>query len=306
MLIDFAQQYVQALASADAEQIAPWYHPDAPSYGPLAWPRQGAPAIAADLAARAARLDRLGTELHDVFADEAGDRAALRLTRRWSQDGICRSAIETHYLRLSEGLIAEEFAGPNSFQIADLELNAWGLTPVDTSVDPYPEILTASPAGSAGKQPQTIPERFVDAFGRNDPDALLALYAEQFTLYSPIAWGVAGLDPLRLFVQQFHQGFPGLRLALLDQFASADGTRVALRFGMRYQNTGTFFGHPPTGARGTHGEFHSLRLVDGRIVEQVVTDVSYGVPKYELTVWHREYPKDTHDPAPRLDASRED
>jgi len=194
MPIDFAQQYVQALASGDAERIAGWYHPDARSYGPLAWPRQGATAIAAALTKLAARLDRVETELHDVFADVAGDRVALRLMRRWSQDGIRRSAIETRYLRL----------------------------------------------------------------------------------------------------------------ALLDQFASADGTRVALRFGMRYHNMGTFFGHPPTGAHGTHGEFHSLRLVDGRIAEQVVTDVSYGIPRYELTVWHREYPQDTEDPAPRLDASRED
>jgi ketosteroid isomerase-like protein len=306
VLIDFARQYVQALASADAQQIARWYHPDARSYGPLAWPRQGAAAIAAGLAGTATRLDRLETELHDVFADDAGDRAALRLTRRWSQDGIRRSAIETRYLRLAGGQITEEFAGPNSFQIADLELNAWGLAPADTSVDPYPEILAASPTESTGKHPQTIPERFVDAFGRNDPDALLALYTEQLTLYSPIAWGVTGQDPLRSFVQQFHQGFPGLRLALLDQFASADGTRVALRFGMRYHNTGTFFGLPPTGAHGTHGEFHSLRLVDGRIAEQVVTDVSYGIPKYELTVWHREYPQNTEDPVPRLDPSRKD
>lgn len=65
MLIDFAQQYVQALASADAERIA--------------------------------------RSLHDVFADDAGDRAALRLTRRWSRDGIRRSAIETRYLRLAGG-----------------------------------------------------------------------------------------------------------------------------------------------------------------------------------------------------------
>jgi len=212
--------------------------------------------------------------------------------RRWSQEAARRSAIETRYLRLADGLIVEEFAGPNTFQLADLELNQWGLAPADTSIDPNPEILAASP----------IPERFVDAFGRNDPGALLALYDQHFTLYSPIAWGLPGRDPLAPFVQQFHQGFPGLRLALLDQFSSADGTRAAFRFRMHWHNTGTFFGHPPTGDRGTHAEFHSLRLVDGQIVEQIVTDISYGIPKYELTVWHREYPADTEDPAPQLGA----
>ena len=222
--------------------------------------------------------------------------------RRWSQGTTHRSAIETRYLRLADGLIAEEFAGPNTFQIADLELNQWGLVPADTSIDPNPEILTASPTEVSGKRPESIAERFVDAFGRNDPDSLLALYDQRFTLYSPIAWGLPGRDPLRPFVEQFHQGFPGLRLALLDQFSSADGTRVGFRFGMRWHNTGTFFGHPPTGDRGTHAEFHSLRLVDGQIVEQIVTDISYGIPKHELTVWHREYPTDTEDPAPRVGA----
>jgi hypothetical protein len=302
MSIDFAQQYVGALAIGDVERIARWYHRDARSYGPLAWPAVGAEAIAASLARSAARLDGLQTELHDVFANAAGDRAALRLVRRWSQGTAPRSAIETRYLRLADGLIVEEFAGPNTFQIADLELNDWGLAPADTSTDPSPEILSASATEVSGKQPETAAERFVDAFGRNDPGSLLALYDQRFMLYSPIAWGLPGRDPLAPFVQQFHQGFPGLRLALLDQFSSADETRVAFRFGMRWHNTGTFFGHPPTGDHGTHAEYHSLRLANGLIVEQIVTDISYGIPRYELTVWHREYPAHTEDPAPQMDA----
>jgi len=80
----------------------------------------------------------------------------------------------------------------------------------------------------------------VHAFGRNDPQTLLSLYDDSFVLYSPIAWGLAGTSPLVPFVQQFHQGFPGLRLALLDQFASADGTWLAFRFRMVWHNTGIF------------------------------------------------------------------
>ena len=209
MLIDVAQPYVRTLATGDVEQIARWYHPDARSYGPLTWPEAGAEAIAASLARSAARLDGLTVELHDVFANAAGDRAALRLVRRWSQGTNRRSAIETRYLRLADGLIVEEFVGPNTFQLADLELNDWGLAPADTSIDPNPEILAASPTEVSGKRPESIPERFVNAFGRNDPGALLALYDQRFTLYSPTAWGLPGRDPLRPFVEQFHQGFPG-------------------------------------------------------------------------------------------------
>jgi hypothetical protein len=195
MVTDLARRYARALASGDTEAIARCYHPDARSYGPLAWPEQGAGAIAAGLARSAARLDALETELHDAFADPAGERAALRLVRRWSQGATRRSAIETRYLRLADGLITEEFAGPNTFQLADLELNQWGMVPADTGVDPNPEVLAASPTKVSGKRPETVPERFVDAFGRNDPDALLALYDPGFTLYSPIAWGLPGRDP---------------------------------------------------------------------------------------------------------------
>ncbi len=43
---------------------------------------------------------------------------------------------------------------------ADLELNEWGLAPADTSIDPNPEILAASPTQVSGKRPETVAERF--------------------------------------------------------------------------------------------------------------------------------------------------
>ncbi len=46
MSIDFTQQYVRALTTGDVERIVRWYHPDAHSYGSLAWPETGAEAIA--------------------------------------------------------------------------------------------------------------------------------------------------------------------------------------------------------------------------------------------------------------------
>jgi hypothetical protein len=219
---------------------------------------KGAAAIAANLASLASRLPGLEVELHDRFTNAARDRVALRLVRRWIDGATRRSAIESRYLRLAGDRIVEEFAGPNTFQVADLELNRWGLAPADTAGDPNPEIVAASPTQTSGKEPETIPERFVVAFGRNDPPSLLALYDDSFVLYSPIAWGLSGTSPLVPFVQQFHQGFPGLRLALFDQFSSADGTRLAFRFGMAWHNTGTFFGHPPTGDRRVHGELVRL------------------------------------------------
>jgi hypothetical protein len=290
---------VDALATGSADRIAACYADDAHSYGPLAWPVSGASAIAAQHAAVAERLGGVELVLHDEFTDAAGERIALRFARRWEGDHM---ALESRYLRLEDGghRIVEEFVGPNTFQLADIEVNTWHAAPATTTPDPAGEILAASVEGREGKEPETTPERFVDAFGRNDPEALVALYDPRFVLYSPIAWGLAGTEPLGPFIEQFQIGFPRIRLALHDQFASADGTRVAFRFSMRFHNTADFFGHPATGRRGVHSEFHSLRLGGGRITEQVVCDISYGIPYIELTEWKREYPTDTPDPAPPL------
>jgi predicted ester cyclase len=51
-----------------------------------------------------------------------------------------------------------------------------------------------------------------------------------------------------------------------------------MRFVLDWHNPGGFFGNPPTGERGTHIEQHMLTLRDGRIVEQVVSDVTLGIP----------------------------
>jgi SnoaL-like domain len=293
---DVTRSLLDALAAGSVDRLAGCYTEDARSFGPLSWPSTGSAAIAADQAARVERLGSTDLVLHDEFTDAAAGRLALRFARHW----VGGMALESRYLRLDDERrrIVEEFVGPNTFQLADLEVTSWGATPATTTPDPAGEVIAASVDGREGKEPETTPERFVDAFGRGDPEALLALYHPRFVLYSPIAWGLAGTAPLASFVEQFQTGFPGIRLALHDQFTSADGSRIAFRFSMRFHNTAAFFGHPATGRHGVHAEFHSLRLDGGRITEQVVTDISYGIPYIELTEWKREYPTDTPDPSP--------
>ena len=109
------------------------------------------------------RLDGLEIELHDAFTNADQDCAALRLVRRWTEGDARLSAIETRYLRLADELIEEEFAGPNTFQIAGRELNQWGRKPAATEPDPSPKILAASETETSGKAPETVAERFVHA-----------------------------------------------------------------------------------------------------------------------------------------------
>ena len=142
----------------------------------------------------------------------------------------------------------------------------------------------------------TLPERFVRALGTNDAELLREIYDPDVVLYTPLGWPIRGLDAVQGFIGQFHGGYPGLRVTLHDQFASADGERVCFRFVIHFRNSGPFYGHAPTGEVGTMSETHAVRLRDGRIVEQFVGDNNFSIPHLELVAWQMSFPRDTPDP----------
>jgi quinol monooxygenase YgiN len=147
---------------------------------------------------------------------------------------------------------------------------------------------------------ETIAQRFVRALGTNDPTLLDSVYDPDVVLYTPLAWPVKGRDALKEFVNEFHTGYPGLRVTLHDEFYSADRSRACFRFVIHFHNTGPFYGQPPTGERGTMSETHAVRLHDGRIVEQFVGDNNFSMPYQELVQWAMDFPRDTPDPNPVL------
>jgi SnoaL-like domain len=146
----------------------------------------------------------------------------------------------------------------------------------------------------------TPAQRFIRAFGTNDRDLLDEIYDDDVVLYSPIGWGVQGKQAMLDFVGEFHKGYPGLRIVLHDEFYSADRSRGAFRFVHHWHNTGEFYGHEPTGMRGTQTETHMVRIRDGRIHEQVVGDTTFQMPYLELVVRKIEVPWETPDPAPEI------
>lgn len=150
---------------------------------------------------------------------------------------------------------------------------------------------------------ETLPQRFVRALGTNDPELLDAVYDPEVVLYTPLAWPVRGRDGLKEFVSQFHAAYPGLRVTLHDEFTSADGARACFRFVIHFHNTGSFYGKPPTGERGTRSETHAVRIRDGRIVEQFVGDNNFSMPHQELVTWQMDFPSETPDPNPAIIAA---
>ena len=130
-----------------------------------------------------------------------------------------------------------------------------------------------SPA-AAPTQLETV-RRFVSEFlGRGD------LVAGDATMHPKIQ-GVTGLKPsgpidgaeeYKAIVAAFVDAFPAVEpLAIIDQFVSADGTRVVTRFQSRQRHAGSFFGLDATGRVIVFDETHVARVIDGRITENIVS-----------------------------------
>jgi predicted ester cyclase len=147
---------------------------------------------------------------------------------------------------------------------------------------------------------ETLAERYVRAFAAPDLAEADALFADDVVFYTPFARGARGRDFIKAFLGAFHQAMPGLRASLHDEFASADGTRVALRFSIHWNNTGPFMGNPATGASGVAGEIHTLRLEGGRVVECWVGHNTLDLTYRQLVTWGMKLPENSADPGPEI------
>ncbi|HEV2779266.1 MAG TPA: ester cyclase [Actinophytocola sp.] len=148
--------------------------------------------------------------------------------------------------------------------------------------------------------PDSFVRRYIRAFATADLETLRTMYADDVVLYTPLAWGARGWPFVAEFITAFHTANPGMRTTLHDEFYDPTGTRACFRFVLHWHNTGPFFGHPPTGDRGTMSETHAIRIEDGRIVEQWVGDNSFQLPYQELVQFGMDFPRDTPDPYPAL------
>ena len=83
---------------------------------------------------------------------------------------------------------------------------------------------------------------------------------------------IDGREEYKQTIAAFVAAFPAQSpLEILDQFESADGTRVVTRFRSRQRHASAFFGIPASGRVILFDETHVARLVGGRIVENVVS-----------------------------------
>lgn len=124
-----------------------------------------------------------------------------------------------------------------------------------------------------------------------DPLAIVRTFTEDFhgradlaaadATAHPDIRGITGLKPMgpieglaeyKAILSGFAAAFPVVDLLqIIDQFASADGTRVVTRFQSRQRHEADYFGISATGRVILFDETHVARLRDGLIVENIVS-----------------------------------
>ncbi len=121
---------------------------------------------------------------------------------------------------------------------------------------------------------QTV-RHFIEAFlGRADlaaADATAHPRIQGITGLKPMG-PIDGLEEYKGIVSAFVDAFPAeAPVQIIDQFESADGTRVVTRFHSRQRHAAEFFGVAATGRVILFDETHVARLENGLIVENIVS-----------------------------------
>jgi len=121
----------------------------------------------------------------------------------------------------------------------------------------------------------TTVRRFVmDVLGRGDmaaADETMDVHIQGITGLKPQG-PINGRDEYKGIVAAFVDAFPAVEpLRIIDQFASAEGTRVVTRFHSRQRHEKPFFGVEATGRVILFDETHVARLKNGRIIENIVS-----------------------------------
>ena len=117
--------------------------------------------------------------------------------------------------------------------------------------------------------------RFITGFlGKGDmdtADATLASNVQVTTGLKPTG-PIDGIDEYKATIAAFIDAFPAAAaLEIVDQFTSADGTRVVTRFHARLRHAKPFFGVAATGRVILFDETHVTRVESGRITENIVS-----------------------------------
>lgn len=117
---------------------------------------------------------------------------------------------------------------------------------------------------------------YLESRNRGDLALLDAIYEPEVVVHDcGVPEPLCGLEALKAFYRQSHEGMPDLRFELEEPIV--DGDRMALRWTAFGTHTGPLRGLPPTGRAMRFTGTVIDRVVDGRIVEEWVDYDTAGV-----------------------------
>ncbi len=117
---------------------------------------------------------------------------------------------------------------------------------------------------------------FEEVIGKERWDAAKEVAAPEMVMHHPSSPApVAGLDAVVGFLTTFRTGFPDGKMVVEDAFG--EGDQVAIRWRFSGTHTGVLFGVPPTGKTTNVMGISLMRITDGKIVEDYVSEDSLGM-----------------------------
>jgi steroid delta-isomerase-like uncharacterized protein len=117
------------------------------------------------------------------------------------------------------------------------------------------------------EQNKAVVERLLEAFNRDDAEALKDTFALEYVNHNPPPMGFGGDREGQVKVMRyFRQAFPDARAEVVNLIA--EGDMVAVHDRVYGTHKGEFMGAAATGREVTVEFIHIFRVVDGRIVER--------------------------------------
>lgn len=153
-----AQRFIAAFGTNDKAKLDELYAEDVKLYGPLSWPLEGREGLKGYIDQFLGAYGPARIALHDEFYSVDGTRGCWRFTFHWHNNGEffghpptgeAGLMVETHTAKIRDGQIVEQWVGDNSFQMPYMDLVQWKMEFPRETVDPEPEIMSASPGGVA-------------------------------------------------------------------------------------------------------------------------------------------------------------
>lgn len=217
--------------------------------------------------------------VEDTLID--GDNVVIRWTATGTQQG--------DYAGISASGEAQRWSGIHFFQFACGQIsNVWAeadilaqLGLVD-DVQAIPVALT-SVTGSPGpacelssrEEMETIAHTWQDVWTSHDVTTYEGTVSPTEVHHFGVRSDTVGLPALQASLSGFFTAFPDLIGPIEDILV--DGDRVAFRYTDSGTNTGSFFGHPPTGEPVTWSGINILRVECGMVVESWAEVDGFGL-----------------------------